>query len=89
MARANYYNFRQAKRDWKRRQKPSPMDAVLKVIENTPGAWAKIFDFQKQAYLNMEKEESSNDELAGREESRIDEEELARYFLRVLSGSGQ
>ena len=46
------YNFRQAKKEWEQKEEPLPSDVILNVIERTPGAWKKILEQQKQAYLD-------------------------------------
>lgn len=42
------YNFRQAKKEYMKRQGESPMDSVLRVVKKTPGAWKRIFELQKK-----------------------------------------
>lgn len=89
MAKPTYYNFRMAKRNQERKQRPAPMEVVLKIIESTPGAWGKIFDFQRQAYLESKREGAGCEELVNQEDERVNNEEMAKYFLSILAGLSQ
>jgi hypothetical protein len=49
------YNFRQAKDLRSRRMgNIGALDLVLKTVKSTPGAWKRILEQQKQAYLKKD-----------------------------------
>lgn len=56
------YNFRQAKKEWERRQGGSPLDVILSAVKNTPGAWGQLFKFQKECMFPETKKKEEGDD---------------------------